>query len=221
MGESSFGASALIGAIRANSIDRVIAALDDGANIEEADIHGYHGLPLRTACFSGNVPIIRTLLARGADINAVTADGPGAPVRLALRAGHTEVVALLLSKHAQIPFDLEIPPELFKRAQEISSEQSIRAEELEQGLEFVAIPVRKDSKPEIRQSPPIKHDNVIEYDAPAAPSQVFEQIELKGVYGVDTNVLNIDFERNKGAWEKAPVADGSVKPLLPDIDQKK
>lgn len=220
MGESSFVASALIGAIRTNNIDRVIAALDEGANIEEADIHGYPGLPLRTACFSGNVPIIRTLLARGADINAVTADGPGAPVRLALRAGHTEVVALLLSKHAQIPFDLEIPPELFKRAQEISSEQSVRAEALEHALEFVAIPVRQDSKSEIRQSVPITHDNLIEFDTPAA-SQVFEQIELKGVYGVDTNVLNIDFERNKGAWEKAPVADGSVKPLLPDIDQKK
>jgi ankyrin repeat protein len=124
MAASSFGESPLIAAIRSNNIDQVAAALDKGANIEETDIHGYAGLPLRTACFAGNVPVIRLLLQHGANINAVTADGPGAPVRLALRAGHHEVAALLLANHADLPADLKISASLLERAQEIASAQS-------------------------------------------------------------------------------------------------
>lgn len=123
MAASSFGESPLIAAIRSNDIDQVSVALDNGANIEEADIHGYAGLPLRTACFAGNVPVIRLLLQHGANINAVTADGPGAPVRLALRAGHQEVAALLLANHADLPADLKISASLLERAQEIASTQ--------------------------------------------------------------------------------------------------
>jgi ankyrin repeat protein len=116
-----FGDTPLIAAIRSNNIEQLASALDNGANVEEPDIHGFSGLPLRTACFAGNVPVILLLLQHGANINAVTADGPGAPLKLALRGGHDEVAALLLAHHADVPADLKISPALLERAQEISS----------------------------------------------------------------------------------------------------
>ena len=193
-------ASALIEAIRANSIDRVVAALDDGANVEEADIHGYAGLPLRTACFSGNIVIIQALLERGADINAATADGPGALFRLATRAGHKEVIELLLAKNAQAPIDLIISPEILPPAQMPLSEPAKRADEHDPGLTFESISIEPNNTTATDQAATVVRDNDIEFEAlpVVAPnpvsSQVFEQIEMKGVYRIDTNVLNIEFE---------------------------
>lgn len=208
MGTNRFGANELIEAIRANSLHRVVAALDDGADIEAADIHGIAGLPLRTACFTGNVPIIRELINRGADINAPTADGPGAPLRLALRAGHMEIAALLLAHHAQIPFDLDIPPSIFERAKEISSG----------GVETLDVPMlefeRHDfptTAPAASQPAAEAHGNVIEF-VNALPEEAIEQVDMKGVYGVDTNILAVDFERNSGAWEKVDSATETKKP---------
>ena len=208
MGTNRFGANELIEAIRANSLHRVVAALDDGADIEAADIHGIAGLPLRTACFTGNVPIIRELINRGADINAPTADGPGAPLRLALRAGHTEIAALLLAHHAQIPFDLDIPPSIFERAKEISSG----------GVETLDVPMLEFERhdfptpaPAASQPAAEAHGNVIEF-VNALPDEAIEQVDMKGVYGVDTNILAVDFERNSGAWEKVDSATETKKP---------
>lgn len=95
--------SPLITAIRSARLSEVVDALRDGADIEEADIHGYRGLPLRTACFEGNLAIVRELLTHGANPNAATADGSGAPLRLALRRGHQDIVALLLQFGATPP----------------------------------------------------------------------------------------------------------------------
>lgn len=93
--------SRLISAIRANHLGGVMSALDNGADIEEADVHGHAGLPLRTACFEGNQTIVVELLKRGADPNASAADGASAPLRLALRRGHTEVAAMLIQHGAR------------------------------------------------------------------------------------------------------------------------
>lgn len=95
--------SQLITAIRAARPSDVVDALRDGADIEEADVHGYCGLPLRTACFEGNLAIVRELLTHGANPNTATGDGSGAPLRLALRRGHQDIVALLLQYGATPP----------------------------------------------------------------------------------------------------------------------
>jgi len=95
--------SNLIAAIHAGQLSGVVNALHEGADIEAADMHGCRGLPLRTACFEGNLGIVRELLARGANVNAATSDGIGAPLRLAARKGHRDIVALLLQHGAQIP----------------------------------------------------------------------------------------------------------------------
>jgi len=206
MGSNSFGASPLIEAIRANSLHRVVAALEDGADVEEKDIHGYAGLPLRTACFSGNVPIIRELLDHGADVNAPTADGPGAPLRAALRAGHTEIVALLLSHDALIPFGLEIPLSVYERAKELTSGNS-------ESLDIPMLEFDRDAMPSVSTPQSVETDsktahggNVIEFSS-VVPDEKIEEVDLRGVYGVDTSVLTLDFERASGAWEKVEGAD--------------
>lgn len=104
--------SKLMEAVRAGNLHAVVSALESGSDVDEADVHGFRGLPLRTACFSGNVAIVRELLARGANIDAGTADGPGAPLRLALRAGHRQLVTLLLDEGAAIPSGVAIDPDL-------------------------------------------------------------------------------------------------------------
>lgn len=92
--------SKLMSAVRAGHLWSVVDALNEGADIEEPDIHGSSGLPLRTACFDGNLALVRELLTRGANPNAPASDGPGAPLRLALRRGHEDVAALLLQHGA-------------------------------------------------------------------------------------------------------------------------
>ena len=87
--------SNLIAAIRISDLEGVRRALDDGADVNEPDMHGHRGLPLRTACFEGDAAIVRELLQHGANPNAEASDGPGAALRLALRRGHPEIVALL------------------------------------------------------------------------------------------------------------------------------
>jgi len=209
MGTKSFGASPLIEAIRANNLLRVVSALDDGADVEEKDIHGYPGLPLRTACFFGSVPIIRELLARGADVNAPTADGPGAPLRAALRAGHSEIVALLLSRDAQIPYGLNIPSSIFERAKALGSGD---AEILDVPmLEFdrVAVPAKPvPQRPMPTPAPASKAEhsaNLIDFST-IIPDETIQEVDLRG-YGVDTRVMTLDIERTFEAWDKTEGAD--------------
>lgn len=113
MTSKGFQTSALIESIRADRLNGVIDVLEAGADIEEPDIHGNRGLPLRTACFAGNEAIVRELLARGANPNASASDGPGAPLRLAMRGGHLEISALLLKNGAHPPSDDSIAPSTF------------------------------------------------------------------------------------------------------------
>lgn len=112
MTEKGLPPSKLIRAIRAARLSGVVIALDDGADLEEIDVHGHGGLPLRTACFEGNLAIVRELLIRGADPNARAADGASAPLRLALRRGHHEIAAVLIQEGAHPPAGLTIPPDV-------------------------------------------------------------------------------------------------------------
>lgn len=112
---TSYGlqASQLIEAIRSGSLISVINAIDDGGDIDEPDIHGFPGLPLRTACFTGNLAIVRELLGHGANPNAPASDGSGAPLRLALRCKHFDVAALLLQTGAIIPDGVSVDPAVY------------------------------------------------------------------------------------------------------------
>lgn len=119
MSGKGYSASKLIEAIRNGNIIGVINALDDGLDIEEADMHGQPGLPLRTACFLGHMSIINELIKRGADVNAAGADGAGMPLRLALRAGHKTVVGQLLKHGAIVPADLRISAQFLAEAESL------------------------------------------------------------------------------------------------------
>lgn len=101
--------SALRRAVEQGNLRGVQVALEHGADIEEADMHGDPGLPLRIACFKGYVPIVHELVRRGADIHAPNGQGPDGPIRMAVKGGHQVVVQLLVAHGAELPADLPEP----------------------------------------------------------------------------------------------------------------
>lgn len=101
--------SALRRAIEKGCLESVRAALDHGAAIEEADMHGAPGLPMRIACFNGHANIVLELIQRGANIHAPNAEGVGGPIRMAARGQHSEVIDLLLAHGAEIPEGVQLP----------------------------------------------------------------------------------------------------------------
>ncbi len=158
--------SKLMEAVRAGNVQGVVSALEGGADVDEADVHGFRGLPLRTACFSGHCAIVRELLARGANIDAGTADGPGAPLRLALRASHRQLVTLLLDEGAAIPSGIAIDPELIPSTHPHALNRA-------QAIDF-------------------PYDNLIEFsDAQGSMTDT----HLATATGTETNVLTMDLLR--------------------------
>lgn len=195
MAVKPFTPSKLITAIRSGRLDQVIAAIAEGANIEEPDMHGFVGLPLRTACFAGEIAIVRELLNRGADINAVASDGPGAPLRLAQRGKHQEIIALLLIHGAEsLPATAQNAPAT---------------------VPIEVLPLRPD---EAVAPPPIKAEetpaalpgNTIEFtrDEPEATVDI-EEIHMTSSYGIDTNLLTLDLLRMSES-EQATVAQSET-----------
>lgn len=187
--------SRLITAIRAGRLDEVVNAIAAGGNIEEADMHGFAGLPLRTACFAGNPAIVRELLNRGADINAIAGDGPGAPLRLAQRGKHQEIIALLLAHGAGA---------MLTNTTAISPIANIEAS-----------PLRPDEVPtnepvKAAKTPTALPDNNIEFTRYEPDENVdIEEIDLTAGYGVDTNLLTLDLLRMSEADDARIVHSGS------------
>lgn len=101
--------SALRRAVERGDLSALHAALEHGADIEEADMHGDRGLPLRVACFKGYATIVEELIKRGANVNAPNAQGPGGPLRMAAKGQHRDIVDLLIAHGAEIPPDLTLP----------------------------------------------------------------------------------------------------------------
>lgn len=95
--------SALRRAIEQGDLRAVQVAIEDGANIEEADMHGDPGLPLRIACFKGHADIVQELLRRGANARAPNAHGTNGAIRMAAKARHHQIVKLLIAHGAELP----------------------------------------------------------------------------------------------------------------------
>ena len=93
----------LIKAIRAGRLADVLIALEAGAPVDAVDGSGNAGLPLALACLTGNLEIVRELVARGAAVNAPDNRKPSSPLAMAVRGGKPEVVKLLVEHGAEVP----------------------------------------------------------------------------------------------------------------------
>ncbi|MBI2276637.1 MAG: hypothetical protein HYU74_04740 [Dechloromonas sp.] len=184
MPQNVFQPSPLVTAIRTGRLSDVIRAIEDGADLEAADIHGIRGLPLRTACFEGSMAIVRELLRCGADINALAVDGPGAPLRLALRGGHGDIAALLLQNGAEIPSGLVIDPAILDR---VGTHSPLPGE--------VPVPTlpASDNTPEPTNKPAIDF--------------MIEEVEPPAGFGTETKLLALDLlpidEAPAGFWKSS------------------
>jgi hypothetical protein len=189
----------LIEAIHTGSLSGVIDALDAGEDIELADMHGFSGLPLRTACFEGELAIVGELLKRGANPNADASDGPGAPLRLAERMGHQDVVDVLLHSTAQLPEGMAVCPVVLEAP-------------------LAPLPYEVIAKPESKAPEPVSKpeiDNTIEFSTTGiAPSSVdfpIDDTELPNHFGTETNALSMDLlfleERSEMPAPTKPAAD--------------
>jgi ankyrin repeat protein len=212
--------SKLLTAIRTGKLTDVVDALDNGADLEEADIHGCVGLPLRTACFEGSVDIVRELLNRGADLNAIAADGPGAPMRLAQRGKHQAVIELLIERGAANPYETKVlaePAALFPPAQDTVPETPLEPEAEEPAPEnmTLATTATKDASIIDAEPEPAVIDNLIEYTPTAIPDHAIEELDLTACYGVDTNLLDFDLQRlidTQDAHKQEQASAEAVKP---------
>ncbi|MBP6188914.1 MAG: ankyrin repeat domain-containing protein [Azonexus sp.] len=196
MTAKGFTSNNLLDAIRAGSLSGVISALDNGDDIELPDVHGCRGLPLRTACFEGNLAIVRELLNHGANPNAVASDGAGAPLRLALRKGHQNIVDLLLESGATpnagtaTPLDsLEGPaPHLPDEAIVTPSQAHDPGNIIEYSSSSLPLPSSEASEPSLTED---LTDNTIDFSY-ADNHLPFDDAEAPTDFGSATNVLSMD-----------------------------
>lgn len=190
----SFTTNKLIDAIRAGSLSGVLTALDDGDDIEMPDMHGYSGLPLRTACFEGNLAIVRELLNRGANPNAIASDGPGAPLRLALRKGHQDITDLLLQKGATPPDGMVLPAVILDAPSvplpdEITKSIETRPDNVIEFTHSIAPPPSGEAiYPPLPDSKP---GNLIEFSSSDLPLSA-DEAEEPSHFGTDTSLLSMD-----------------------------
>lgn len=74
--------------------------LQHGASFHHTTDNSITALMLAIVCYDNNSKTIQTLLAKGADPNAITTDGRATPLTLAIRKGAAELVHLLLAHKA-------------------------------------------------------------------------------------------------------------------------
>jgi ankyrin repeat protein len=89
---NDYGATALFNAILKMRVSMVESLLKNGIDINVRNSEGM--TPLMAAAGTGNMPIIRLILARGADSHAVNTLGENAG-EMAARIGHAEAANLL------------------------------------------------------------------------------------------------------------------------------
>lgn len=99
MGENMRRQSELHDALSSGDQERVVALLNDGADIEEHNRHGW--TPLMAASLHGQVDLARILLEHGADLSATNAEHKSAIHYAAMRGG-AEAVRLLVQFGADV-----------------------------------------------------------------------------------------------------------------------
>ena len=85
----------LLEAARAGDLDRVVAALDEGANVNTTDENDEEHTSLMLAAKEGHLELTELLLRKGANVNAMNALGWSA-LMLAAAEGHKDVVSTIL-----------------------------------------------------------------------------------------------------------------------------
>lgn len=184
----------LIDAIHSGSLSGVLNALDNGGDIELPDMHGYSGLPLRTACFEGNLAIVRELLNRGANPDAIASDGPGAPLRLALRKGHQDIADLLLQKGATPPDGATLPAVILDAPSvalpdEITTPSETTPDNI---VEFTpSVPPPPTDEAIYPPLPDSKPGNLIEFSSSDLPLSA-DETAAPSHFGTDTSLLSMD-----------------------------
>jgi ankyrin repeat protein len=155
----------LIKAIRSGLVAEVIAALDAGASVELNNGQGDPGLPLAIACFLGHAEIVRELALRGAKINFDDNREPTSPLSVAIRAGKTEVVKVLIEVGANLPPGMQTA---------LNEHELMLARWKAQhfGAHCAA------------------GNDADDYEEP-----LIEEIDVLGCYGTDTNILDADMRR--------------------------
>jgi hypothetical protein len=91
-------AEALLDAARAGDVAAVRRSLDAGANVSSTNKYGVSALGF--AAERGHFDIVRLLVDRGADVNAVDSFYGSRPVDFALRGGHLDIAVYLLEHKA-------------------------------------------------------------------------------------------------------------------------
>lgn len=90
----------LLNAVRGGRLQDVRAALDSGVTLDD---EGEPGLIMGLACFFGHLPVIRELVARGAQANLPDNKAPTSPLNMAIRGNKKEAVRLLIELGAVVP----------------------------------------------------------------------------------------------------------------------
>lgn len=229
--------SQALDAVKKGDLSQLVAALDAGAAIELPDQHGFSGVPLRTACFLGHEALVRELLRRGADVSAANSDGPGAPVRMALRGKRQAIVSLLLEYGASLPVAAPPLPVVLEVPEGPVSSAGNAAEA--RSTDFPVLPPTAESL-----SPAVSPESVAAaspVDELAAPDLVLashdvgplvgrtghpteapvecivegEDLQITACYGVDTDVLMSDIVKLLEAESEAERRDdAATKPPL-------
>lgn len=202
--------SPLMLAVRTKDPAALRAAIETGGNVNEADVHGHPGLPLRTACFGGPPEIVEQLIRAGADVNASAADGPNAPLRLATRAGQRAIADLLIAHGAHLPEETAIDPALLEPL-------AVEAPAIEETPAIEEVPAIEPSPSLLPATPPPRPlddpareaapQNILQWKAPFPVDQV-EEVDVLPSWGVDTDILNADLRRmvENAARDDAPPA---------------
>ncbi len=216
----------LIAALRAGDLAGVDAALAAGADANLPDNIGIPGLPLRIACYNGQLDIIRRLAAGGAEINLPRLDSRAENlISVAKRGARKDAIRLLIELGAEIPPGFDTGLSLAERlaAQGVANRSGVEARRPRPlpGNPLPAAPGNPAppapstaGSPAQAAPPPAFAPEVPEWMAKAAAE--IEEIDLQGCYGVDTNALNADIMRlaRQDAPTEAPAEPAVEAPPL-------
>jgi ankyrin repeat protein len=93
-------------AAKAGDLKGIQSELDEGVDVNEADISYYNVTPLHYAAAWGYTEIVQFLIAEGADLNPTDILEGATPLHWAVFYGHSDVVKVLIEKEADLNAEL-------------------------------------------------------------------------------------------------------------------